>query len=297
MRQAQDQSDLATLPDALKPSGRRRAVHVLGGALLGLVVLSSGAIVRITAFTSSGISEAQADDGSGTPGVTVKPLGASEVTSRDLRIPAALGYRVLGGRQVDALVTELSDTWKLPTKVATEIVQGARTAARAYGLDPLLVLGVAAKESGFRFIGNPGQFHVVHPGNGSGNGTGNKVQGEKPGDRAEDEDRVGRGGAMEALRRLSRQVDPLKPHGLMQVSGEHHKDKFLRTDGGGLRPAFLDDSLLIGTRVLAEYLLLENGNLNRALQRYNGALGDARQRYARQVLEHRERLRRTIENI
>lgn len=127
-----------------------------------------------------------------------------------------------------------------PADRALEIANAAFQAAHTYSLDVALILAVAAKESSFREVGNPG------------------MRGQP--------------------------VDPLKPHGLMQVSGKYHSEKFPR---GVARVTDVYENIHIGTHVLSEYLDKANGNVRHALQRYNGAAHDPRSSYALDVLQLR----------
>lgn len=78
--------------------------------------------------------------------------------------------------------------------------------------------------------------------------------------------------------------NPLRPYGLMQVDGRWHPEKF---PGGKPRLTQPKENILIGAHVLREYLDREDGNVERALQRYNGALHDPDQKYAAKVLRYR----------
>lgn len=79
-------------------------------------------------------------------------------------------------------------------------------------------------------------------------------------------------------------VDPFKPHGVMQVSGRHHPEKF---PNGRVRMTSVTENVHIGAMVLAEYIARENGDIEKALQRYNGARRDPQRRYAASVFEIR----------
>lgn len=49
----------------------------------------------------------------------------------------------------------IAEEWRVGLRHSAAVVQAAFSAARRYGLDPILVLAMAAKESSFRHIGNP----------------------------------------------------------------------------------------------------------------------------------------------
>lgn len=139
-----------------------------------------------------------------------------------------------------ALVSTITKTWQIPSIKATSIVNDAVEAGRVYGLDPLLILGVVAQESGFHDVGNPGADREV--------------------------------------------IDPMLPHGLMQVAGKWHAEKFPH---GAVVVTNDRLNILIGSQVLHEYLEAEDGDVARALQRYNGNLKDQTLKYASLVLKHR----------
>lgn len=50
----------------------------------------------------------------------------------------------------------IAEEWDLESHYATTVVRAAYGAAQRYALDPFLLLAMAAKESAFRHIGNPG---------------------------------------------------------------------------------------------------------------------------------------------
>jgi len=74
--------------------------------------------------------------------------------------------------------------------------------------------------------------------------------------------------------------------GLTQVMPNVHRAR-LRSGENLTDPTV---SIRVGTQVLHEYILLEKGNIPRALQRYNGSLKDSRQRYARHILAEKHKL-------
>lgn len=83
-------------------------------------------------------------------------------------------------------------------------------------------------------------------------------------------------------------VDPLRPHGLMQVSGKWHPEKMPLDKEGNIRVTTSRENIDAGVRVLSEYMARERGDLVRALQRYNGNLADTDARYAQSVLRMRD---------
>lgn len=80
------------------------------------------------------------------------------------------------------------------------------------------------------------------------------------------------------------EVNPMHPHGLMQVSGRWHLEKMPRDAQGEVRSTTSEENIRIGAQILHEYLVRERGDLPAALQRYNGNLGDKTKRYANSVL-------------
>lgn len=76
-------------------------------------------------------------------------------------------------------------------------------------------------------------------------------------------------------------INPENPHGLMQIAGRWHRDKFPE----GIVAITTDlVNLKIGTQILKEHLLKESGDIRRALHRYNGSLNDPTQKYSRNVI-------------
>lgn len=84
---------------------------------------------------------------------------------------------------------------------------------------------------------------------------------------------------------MSAPIDPRKPHGLMQVSGKWHAEKF---PGGLVAVTSNAINLKIGVQVLHEYIVRESGNINKALLRYNGSLDDKTEKYSKEVLRKRD---------
>lgn len=72
--------------------------------------------------------------------------------------------------------------------------------------------------------------------------------------------------------------DPREPFGIMQVAGKYHADKF---PGGKVKATSVSENILLGARILREYLDLEDGNEKRALLRYNGTLNISDRYYHR----------------
>lgn len=76
--------------------------------------------------------------------------------------------------------------------------------------------------------------------------------------------------------------------GLMQIIPRYHLEK-LREHGGEQAVLDPESNILVGTRILREYLG-RAGTLEAALQYYNGAASDTTARYARKVIAERSRL-------
>ena len=159
-----------------------------------------------------------------------------------------------------ALADYSSSRWGLGAREASKFVTSAATAAARESVDLLLVLAVIAKESSFVHLGNAGDL------------------------------------TRRAISETTTDVDPLRPHGPMQVSGRWHPEKMPTDHAGRVRATTLTENIAAGTRVLREYLAREGGDLTRALQRYNGNLRDARARYASHVLRMREELRDAVQD-
>lgn len=218
-----------------------------GAALLGAIFLYVGACVSNTDATVSNSVPAIS-----TPSSISDARDDAQADGDEAPVaPVAQEDSQKGPVYTQALVGAISSKWNVSAARVARIVSYSLHAARQLKVDPLLVLSVVAQESGFRAAGNP-----------------------EPG---ADDDEPSTG----------KKIDPMRPHGLMQVAGRWHADKF----PGGL-VAVTDDqtNILIGTRVLREYLDLETGDIKRALQRYNGNLKDATFKYSRQVLELKRRM-------
>ncbi|MEJ6002728.1 lytic transglycosylase domain-containing protein [Paucibacter soli] len=154
-----------------------------------------------------------------------------------------------------ALSSYISERWNVKEESARRVVDIVNYAALAHELDPLLVLAVVARESAFQFTGN----HFDH--------------------------------------RLSipqQEIDPDTAHGLMQVAGRFHPEKMPIDQEGRRRLTTDEENVLIGSQILSEYLALERGNVERALQRYNGNLVDTKRRFASYVLRVKSDFERAI---
>lgn len=77
--------------------------------------------------------------------------------------------------------------------------------------------------------------------------------------------------------------------GLMQIIPKYHLEKF--ADFGGEQAVFDPRvNILVGARIVREYLLTASGDLFTALQTYAGALGDRDAAYANRVLNEKDQL-------
>jgi soluble lytic murein transglycosylase-like protein len=81
--------------------------------------------------------------------------------------------------------------------------------------------------------------------------------------------------------------------GLMQVIPKYHADKVPDSNADA---SFLDPevNVLVGAKVLKDYIARSGGNLQTGLQRYNGASSDASAQYANKVIAEKERLRQVF---
>jgi len=81
--------------------------------------------------------------------------------------------------------------------------------------------------------------------------------------------------------------------GLMQVIPKYHADKVPDSEADA---SFLDPdvNVLVGAKVLKEYITRSGGNLQSGLQRYNGASSDASAQYANKVMAEKDRLRQVF---
>jgi soluble lytic murein transglycosylase-like protein len=77
--------------------------------------------------------------------------------------------------------------------------------------------------------------------------------------------------------------------GLMQIIPKFHLEKF--ADFGGEHAVFDPRvNILVGARIVREYLLMASGDLFTALQTYAGALGDRSAAYTHRVLNEKDQL-------
>jgi len=155
-----------------------------------------------------------------------------------------------------ALIEYVSKRWYLDKNIAMEFVGTANKAASIEAVDPLLILAIIATESSFSNAGNAGVIS----------------------------------GSVDAAK-----VNPLRPHGPMQVSGRWHAEKMPLDTSGQIRATTLVENIFIGTKVIGEYLRREGGNLKIALQRYNGNINDSSARYSSRVLRFRSDFERITE--
>jgi soluble lytic murein transglycosylase-like protein len=81
--------------------------------------------------------------------------------------------------------------------------------------------------------------------------------------------------------------------GLMQVIPKYHADKVpdSQTDASFLNPSV---NVLVGAKVLKDYIGRSGGNLQTGLQMYNGAPWDSTAQYASKVIAEKDRLRQVV---
>ena len=81
--------------------------------------------------------------------------------------------------------------------------------------------------------------------------------------------------------------------GLIQVIRTYHEDKIPASE---TEPSLLDPRLnvLVGAKVLKDYIRQSGGDLKSALQVYNGSRGEPSGQYAKRVLAEKERIRQSI---
>lgn len=172
-------------------------------------------------------------------------------TAADAALPPALASSVAdaGDPQGKSLSAYIRKRWGVDRRRAEEVVDAVQTAAAKAAVDPLLLLAVIARESKFIHFGNP--KHLSPQARGL-------------------------------------PVDPLEPHGPMQVAGRWHRDKMPRDEDGRIRPTSVRENVVLGARLLREYLQLHGGNLRRALQQYNGCRRNHCDRYPNHVLSLRQ---------
>ena len=184
---------------------------------------------------------------------TATTVSAPVQEPKDTRAPRQAASAP-AGELVDVLPTYISDKWHVDERRARRVVELTEAAAEQRSVDPLLVLAVIARESGFRYTGNPGDMSVQPA-----------------------------------------RIDPLRPHGLMQVAGRSHPEKMPVDAGGNMRPTNTRENIAMGVSVLRECIEREEGDVVRGLQCYNGNPSDAQVRYARKVLRVRDELKRAVE--
>ena len=81
--------------------------------------------------------------------------------------------------------------------------------------------------------------------------------------------------------------------GLMQVIPKYHADKLpdSQTDASFLNPSV---NVLVGAKVLKDYIGRSGGDLQSGLQMYNGSPWDSTAQYASKVIAEKERLRQVL---
>lgn len=81
--------------------------------------------------------------------------------------------------------------------------------------------------------------------------------------------------------------------GLMQVIPKYHADKLpdSQSDASFLNPSV---NVLVGAKVLKDYIGRSGGNLQTGLQMYNGSPWDTTAQYASKVIAEKERLRQLL---
>jgi hypothetical protein len=81
--------------------------------------------------------------------------------------------------------------------------------------------------------------------------------------------------------------------GLMQVIPKYHADKLpdSQSDASFLNPSV---NVLVGAKVLKDYIGRSGGNLQTGLQMYNGSPWDTTAQYASKVIAEKERLRQVL---
>lgn len=149
-------------------------------------------------------------------------------------------------KKVEYILTaeKASAHFKIPYARTLKISSLAYKKAYEYKVPVHIVVGIIAQESNFQDKGNP----------------------------------WGR-----SMKKPPKTKDPRKPHGVMQVAGKWHKEKFPHQK---VKWTSIEENIDIGVRVYKEYLQMEKGNVMRALQRYNGNLADRQFRYAKGVLRY-----------
>lgn len=265
----------------LKTEARNSRVADLAGT--AAKIATAGAV----AMALFGAATLIVPRGSGTPpGAASEAAAAETVATPDGAAPAGGGGAPPEARKrkapgnhdpsdfsssIDRTVRFISETFAVPAHEARHLARLAAEAVRPYEstgspelavLDWHLVLAVIAKESAFKFVGNPGDLRMTR----------SRVRAS-----------IAANGAVEG-------VDPLRPHGLMQVDGRWHPEKMPEGPDGQIRVTSDRENIRAGVAVLAESLKAERGDISRALQRYNGNLKDESRRYANKVLQWRQEI-------
>ena len=259
---------LASLPAlAIEPSTS------VGTLPTGTAALEPSMPVAAVALTSSTTPNASNEDAPVVPSAPVAPPAGSStpalqgastqfipysMTSQAaarLEPAASPALPAAKPKGAESLSAYVADRWSIGQEQALRLVNMAHRAAAEHAVDPLLLLAVAARESGFQYTGNAGSLDAE----------------PNP-----------------------KKVDPGTAHGLMQVAGRFHPDKMPVDSRGRMRVTTDEENLNIGAQLLRENLSLDQGDVGRALQRYNGNLRDAGQRFARYVLKVRRDLQRAI---
>jgi hypothetical protein len=95
-------------------------------------------------------------------------LGVAAATTHSGPVPtppagtpqAPSGVAAPAGDLADVLPAYIADKWHVDERRARRVVELTESAAEERSIDPLLALAVIAKESGFRYTGNPGDLSV-----------------------------------------------------------------------------------------------------------------------------------------
>lgn len=72
--------------------------------------------------------------------------------------------------------------------------------------------------------------------------------------------------------------------GLFQVMPQYHQKKISSIQKENLDLWSIKGNIKVGVKILQEYMLLSQGNVEEALQRYNGSLNDVTKTYSKKVL-------------
>lgn len=84
--------------------------------------------------------------------------------------------------------------------------------------------------------------------------------------------------------------DPMRPWGILQVSGYWHQEKF---EDGVVRKTSVSENIDLGAQVVRQYLDIEHGDERHALMRYNGTRWQ-NDRYFRGVSKIKAKLQQAI---